>query len=77
MYEERYADEPFVRMLDRPPDLRSVRDTNECHVYVTVEEHGRVLAFSAIDNIWKGASGQGVQNLNVMLGLDETEGLHP
>ncbi len=52
-----------------------MRDTNECHVYVTVEERGRVLAFSAIDNLWKGASGQGVQNLNLMLGLDETEGL--
>jgi len=42
---------------------------------VTVEERGRVMAFSAIDNIWKGASSQGVQNLNLMLGLDETEGL--
>ena len=52
-----------------------MRDTNECHVYVTVEERGRVMAFSAIDNIWKGASSQGVQNLNLMLGLDETEGL--
>ncbi len=75
MYRERYADEPFLRVLDGPPNLRAVRDTNECHVYVTVEEHGRVLAFAAIDNIWKGASGQGVQNLNLMLGLDETEGL--
>ena len=75
LYRERYAGEPFVRVLDGPPDLRTVRDTNECHVYVTVEERGRVLAFSAIDNIWKGASGQGVQNLNLMLGLDETAGL--
>ena len=75
LYRERYEGEPFVRLLDHPPDLRSVRDTNECHVYVTVEERGRVLAFSAIDNIWKGASSQGVQNLNLMLGLDETEGL--
>jgi N-acetyl-gamma-glutamyl-phosphate reductase len=75
LYAERYEGEPFVRVVDRPPALRDVRDTNECHVYVTVEEHGRVLAFSAIDNIWKGASGQGVQNLNLMLGLEETEGL--
>ncbi|MEX2105634.1 MAG: N-acetyl-gamma-glutamyl-phosphate reductase [Solirubrobacterales bacterium] len=75
LYAERYEGEPFVRVLDRPPDLRALRDTNECHVYVTVEEHGRVMAFSAIDNIWKGASSQGVQNLNLMLGLDETEGL--
>jgi N-acetyl-gamma-glutamyl-phosphate reductase len=75
LYQRRYADEPFVHVLDGPPDLRAVRDTNECHVYVTVEERGRVTAFAAIDNIWKGASSQGVQNLNLMLGLDEREGL--
>ncbi len=75
LYRERYAGEPFVRVLNGPPNLRAVRDTNECHLYVTVEERGRVIAFAAIDNIWKGASGQGVQNLNLMLGLDETEGL--
>ena len=75
LYRERYADEPFVRVVDGPPGLRDLRDTNECHIYVTVEERGRVLAFSAIDNLWKGASGQGIQNLNLMLGLDETAGL--
>lgn len=75
LYDRRYGDEPFVHVLDGPPSLRAVRDTNECHVYVTVEERGRVMAFAAIDNIWKGASSQGVQNLNLMLGLDETEGL--
>jgi N-acetyl-gamma-glutamyl-phosphate reductase len=75
LYEERYAAEPFVRVVDQPPGVRDVRDTNECHVYVTVEEHGRVLALAAIDNIWKGASSQAVQCLNLMLGLDETEGL--
>jgi N-acetyl-gamma-glutamyl-phosphate reductase len=75
LYEERYADEPFVHVLSEPPNLRALRDTNDCHVYVTVEERGRVMAFSAIDNIWKGASSQGVQNLNLMLGLDETTGL--
>ncbi|HEY5816217.1 MAG TPA: Asd/ArgC dimerization domain-containing protein, partial [Solirubrobacterales bacterium] len=75
LYAERYADEPFVHAVERPPGLRDVRDTNECHVYVTVEERGRVLAFSAIDNLWKGASGQAVQCLNLMLGLEETEGL--
>jgi len=75
LYGRRYADEPFVHVLDGPPNLRAVRETNECHLYVTVEERGRVMAFAAIDNIWKGASSQGVQNLNLMLGLDETEGL--
>ncbi len=75
LYRERYAEERFVHFVEAPPGLRDVRDTNECHVYVTVEERGRVLAFSAIDNLWKGASGQAVQCLNLMLGLDETEGL--
>jgi N-acetyl-gamma-glutamyl-phosphate reductase len=75
LYRERYAEEPFVHVVDAPPGLRDVRDTNECRIHVTVEERGRVMAFSAIDNLWKGASGQGVQNLNLMLGLDETEGL--
>jgi N-acetyl-gamma-glutamyl-phosphate reductase len=75
LYAERYADEPFVHAVERPPGLRDVRGTNECHVYVTVEERGRVLAFSAIDNLWKGASGQAVQCLNLMLGFAETEGL--
>jgi N-acetyl-gamma-glutamyl-phosphate reductase len=75
LYEERYGDEPFVHVCEWAPNLRAVRETNECHVYVTVEERGRVMAFGAIDNIWKGASSQGVQNLNLMLGLDETEGL--
>jgi N-acetyl-gamma-glutamyl-phosphate reductase len=75
LYQRRYGDEPFVHLLDGPPNLRAVRDTNECHLYVTVEERGRVMAFSAIDNIWKGASSQGVQTLNLMLGIDETEGL--
>ncbi len=75
LYRARYEDEPFVRIVDRPPGLRDVRDTNECHVFVTVEERGRVLAFSAIDNLWKGAASQAIQNLNLMLGLDEEAGL--
>jgi N-acetyl-gamma-glutamyl-phosphate reductase len=75
LYDERYADEPFVHVLAGPPNLRALRDTNHCHVYATVTDRGHVMAFSAIDNIWKGASGQGVQNLNLMLGLDETAGL--
>jgi N-acetyl-gamma-glutamyl-phosphate reductase len=75
LYRERYAGEPFVHVVDTPPGLRDLRDTNDCHIHVTVAEGGRVLAFSAIDNLWKGASGQGIQNLNLMLGLDETEGL--
>jgi N-acetyl-gamma-glutamyl-phosphate reductase len=76
LYEERYASEPFVELVDEPPGVRDVRDTNLCHIHVAVDEAGgRVLAFAAIDNLWKGAAGQAIQNLNVMLGLPETEGL--
>jgi N-acetyl-gamma-glutamyl-phosphate reductase len=74
LYERRYADEPFVHVTDVPPGLRDVRDTNECRVHV-VMNGSRVVAIAAIDNLWKGASGQAVQNLNLMLGLEETDGL--
>jgi N-acetyl-gamma-glutamyl-phosphate reductase len=76
MYSERYADEPFVEVSDRPPGVRDVRDTNLCVIHPTVDDDGRrAIVFAAIDNLWKGASGQAVQNLNLMLGLPETEGL--
>jgi N-acetyl-gamma-glutamyl-phosphate reductase len=74
LYEQRYADEPFVRLVEEPPGVRDVRDTNDCHVHV-VRNGARIVAIAAIDNLWKGASGEAVQNLNLMLGLDETEGL--
>jgi N-acetyl-gamma-glutamyl-phosphate reductase len=76
MYWERYGDEAFVELTDAPPGVRDVRDTNSCRIHVTVDEDaGRAVVFAAIDNLWKGASGQAVQNLNLMLGLPETEGL--
>ncbi len=75
LYEERYAGERFVELVDEPPGVRDVRDTNLCRVHVTLDEAGRALAFAAIDNLWKGAAGQAIQNLNLMLGLPETEGL--
>jgi N-acetyl-gamma-glutamyl-phosphate reductase len=71
---EAYRDEPFVDVLDYPPRTRDVRDTNRATVQVTVVNE-RVLAFCAIDNLWKGAAGQAVQDLNLMLGLPEEEGL--
>jgi N-acetyl-gamma-glutamyl-phosphate reductase len=74
LFERAYADEPFVELLDEPPHTRDVRFTNRATVYVTVAG-GRVLSFCAIDNLWKGAAGQAVQDLNLMLGLPETEGL--
>ena len=76
LFEDAYANEPFIEWADAPPGVREVRDTNICRVHATVEPAtGRVLVFSAIDNLWKGAAGQAVQGLNLMLGLPETEGL--
>ena len=69
-----YDGEPFVDVVDSPPHTAHVRGTNRAHVYGTVTGN-RVLVESAIDNLWKGAAGQAVQDLNLMLGLDETEGL--
>jgi N-acetyl-gamma-glutamyl-phosphate reductase len=76
LYRERYADEPFVELSERPPGVRDVRDTNLCRIHLALDgEAGRIVVFAAIDNLWKGASGQAIQNLNLMLGLPETEGL--
>ena len=76
LYTGRYAAEPFVEVVEDPPGVRDVRETNACRVMVGLDRaSGRVLAFAAIDNLWKGAAGQAVQNLNLMLGLPETEGL--
>jgi N-acetyl-gamma-glutamyl-phosphate reductase len=77
-YEERYADEPFVRLYQpgHLPDLRGVARTNFCDIGVVVDRaSGRAVVVSAIDNLVKGAAGQAVQNMNLMLGYPETEGL--
>jgi N-acetyl-gamma-glutamyl-phosphate reductase len=74
LYVEAYRGEPFVDVVAHPPRTRDVRDTNRATVQATVV-NDRVLAFCAIDNLWKGAAGQAVQDLNLMLGLPETEGL--
>ena len=76
LFRAAYEDEPFIELADSPPGVREVRDTNICRIHATVEPAtGRVLAFAAIDNLWKGAAGQAVQDLNLMLGLPEEEGL--
>jgi N-acetyl-gamma-glutamyl-phosphate reductase len=75
LYRERYDDERFVEVVDGPPGVREVRDTNLCRIHVAVDGTGRAMVFAAIDNLWKGAAGQAIQNLNLMLGYDESEGL--
>ena len=74
LYREAYEDEPFIDLADEPPGTDDVRETNRCRIHVTIAG-GRVIALAAIDNLWKGAAGQAVQDLNLMLGLPETEGL--
>ena len=77
-YAARYANEPFVRVLGEGvwPETRAVRGSNRCDVAVTTLHGGRtLLATAAIDNLVKGAAGQAVQNLNLMLGWPETQGL--
>ena len=75
LYRARYEDEPFVEVVDAPPGVRDVRDSNLCRIHVAEDAGGRILAFGAIDNLWKGAAGQAIQNLNLMLGIDEGAGL--
>jgi N-acetyl-gamma-glutamyl-phosphate reductase len=78
LYDERYAAAPFVRLLPagRFPDTAQVRGSNQCHLQVVVDERtGRLVMLSAIDNLVKGASGQAVHSLNVMMGWPETLGL--
>lgn len=76
MYEERYADEPFVEVTSEPPGVSGVRNTNLCRIHLALNEaSGRAMAFASIDNLWKGAASQAIQNLNLMLGLPEGEGI--
>ncbi len=78
IYEKRYAGEPFIRLYNpgHMPDLRGVARTNFCDIGVALDARtGRAMVVSAIDNLVKGAAGQAVQNMNLMLGRPETEGL--
>jgi N-acetyl-gamma-glutamyl-phosphate reductase len=76
LYADAYGGEPFVEVVDAPPGTRDVLATNFCRVFAAADGHtGKVVVLSAIDNLWKGTSSQAVQNLNLMFGLPETEGL--
>ena len=67
-----YAGAAFVRVVDAPPRLSDVVDTNDCRISVHEAAPGRVVVFSALDNLVKGAAGQAIQNLNLALGWPET-----
>lgn len=69
-----YKDAPFTFLLEKEMDLKMVVNTNKC--FITIKKHGKhILVTSIIDNLLKGAAGQAVQNMNLMFGLDESEGL--
>lgn len=78
IYQQRYDSEPFVRLYapGKVPDLHAVQNTNFCDIGFRFDAHtGRTLIVAVEDNLVKGAAGQAVQNMNLMLGFDETEGL--
>lgn len=74
LYKEFYKDSPFVVVSDTPIDLKQAVNTNKAIINVLVHD-GKLLITCAEDNLLKGASGQAVQNMNIMLGIDETTGL--
>jgi|SRR6185436_3922264 len=75
-YERAYRDAAFVRLAGAAlPEIKHVAHTNFCDIGWKVDPSGRAILISVIDNLVKGASGQAVQNLNVMLGIDERTGL--
>jgi N-acetyl-gamma-glutamyl-phosphate reductase len=75
LYQDYYASHPFVFVSKTNPDLKQVVNTNKAIVYL--EKHGnKLLILSVTDNLLKGASGQAVQNMNLIFGLNETIGLN-
>lgn len=80
LYKEYYHDEPFVRVLEegKLPSTKWVKGSNYCDISIFLERRGEnqtLIVVNAIDNLLKGASGQAVQNMNIMFGFKETEGL--
>ena len=78
VYDKYYADEYFVRVLEKNvcPETKWVEGSNFVDVNFKIDERtGRIIMMGALDNIVKGAAGQAVQNMNLMFGLDEKEGL--
>ncbi|HEX5455807.1 MAG TPA: N-acetyl-gamma-glutamyl-phosphate reductase [Candidatus Saccharimonadales bacterium] len=76
LYEDFYKDAPFTRVKESIPAVRDTQKTNFCDIGgFEIDETGQLVVVATLDNLWKGASGQAVQNMNLMLGLAETEGL--
>ncbi len=76
LYQDFYMDKPFIRLIKGIPTLTSVRGSNFCDIGFEIEKDSdRIVIISSIDNLIKGASGQAIQNMNLMFGLNETTGL--
>lgn len=76
IYHDYYKKEPFVRVIDGIPTLHDVQNTNYCVIGgFEIDGNNQMVVISVIDNLLKGASGQAVQNMNIMFGFDEKEGL--
>lgn len=78
LYRKFYNDEPFVRVLDpgRQPNIRDVRGANFCDIGIAIDRRNRcIIVTSAIDNLVKGAAGEAIQNMNIMMSFEETAGL--
>lgn len=76
LYRLAYKGEPFVRVRESVPELAHVSHTNFCDIYVAADARSRqLIVISAIDNLVKGAAGQAIQNMNILLGVPETTGL--
>ena len=72
-----YNDEPFVHVIDSLPEIKYVTGSNNCAIGFVIDERlGRIIIVSCIDNLVKGAAGQAVQNMNLMCGFEECEGLN-
>lgn len=77
IYRSFYGGEYFIKVIDELPETRNVKGSNLCHIGIRVDKRtNRVIVISAIDNLIKGAAGQAVQNMNVMFGFEETEGIN-
>jgi len=76
LYLDFYKDEPFVKIVDFPPHTKHTWGNNLCLIHPTIDHRtGKLIVISCIDNLVKGAAGQAIQNMNLMLGLPETAGL--
>ncbi len=77
LFEDFYKDQPFVKIIkNKIPDIKDVQKTNYCHIGgFEIDENNQLVIIAVIDNLIKGASGQAIQNMNLMVGFDDEDGL--